>query len=81
MDGKHNVLKHYKFFIQVGLNIMRYRKEQGLTQLELAEMTGYSRNQIQRVETAASVPTLPLLLDVSEALNVPLERLLEVRDR
>lgn len=24
--------KHYKDYIQIGLNIMRYRKEQGLTQ-------------------------------------------------
>ena len=23
--------KHYKDYIQIGLNIMRYRKEQGLT--------------------------------------------------
>ncbi len=71
--------RHYKFFIQVGLNLMRCRKEQGLTQEQLADMTGYSRNQIQRVETASSAPSLALLLDVSEALMVPLERLLEIR--
>ena len=34
--------KHYKKYIQIGLNILHYRKEQGLTQLQLAEMTGYS---------------------------------------
>lgn len=71
--------KHYKAYIQIGLNIMRCRKEQGLPQWQLAEMTGYSRNQIQRVETAGAAPTAALLLDVSEALNVPLERLLEIR--
>jgi len=71
--------KHYKAYIQIGLNIMRCRKEQGLTQLQLAEMAGYSRNQIQRVKTAGAAPTVALLLDVSEALNVPLERLLEIR--
>ena len=38
--------KHYKAYIQIGLNILHYRKEQGLTQEALAEMTGYSRNQI-----------------------------------
>lgn len=72
--------KHYKQYIQIGLNIMRCRKEQGLTQDELAEMTGYSRNHIQRVETAVSKPTVGLLLDVAEALHVPLERLLELRE-
>ena len=72
--------KHYKAYIQIGLNIMRYRKEQGITQEQLAEMIGCSRNQIQRVETAYAAPSVALLLDVSEALNVPLERLIEIRD-
>lgn len=71
--------KHYKTYIQIGLNILHYRKEQGLTQMQLAEMTGYSRNQIQRVETAASTPSVAILYDISEALNVPIEKLLEIR--
>ena len=57
--------KHYKAYIQIGLNILHYRKEQGLTQEALAEMTGYSRNQIQRVETAYSKPSVGILLDIS----------------
>lgn len=71
--------KHYKAYIQIGLNILRYRKEQGLTQEQLADMTGHSRNHIQRVETAYTAPTVATLLDISEALGVPLERLLEMR--
>ena len=54
--------KHYKDYIQIGLNIMRYRKEQGLTQDQLSEMAGYSRNHLQRVETAVCKPTAGLLL-------------------
>ncbi len=69
--------KHYNDYVQIGLNIMRYRKEAGYTQLQLAEMTGYSHQHIQRVETASSKPTVGLLLDVSQALHVPIERLLE----
>jgi len=71
--------KHYKKYIQIGLNILHYRKEQGLTQFQLAEMTGYSRNQIQRVETAAAAPSIAILYDISEALDVPIEKLLEIR--
>ena len=71
--------KHYKKYIQIGLYILHYRKEQGLTQLQLAEMTGYSRNQIQRVETAAAAPSIAILYDISEALDVPIEKLLEIR--
>ena len=72
-------MKHYKTYIQIGLNILRYRKEQGLTQEQLAEIIGYSRHQIQRVETANVIPSLPILLDIAEALNVPIEKLLEIR--
>ena len=71
--------KHYKEYIQIGLNILHYRKEQGLTQEQLADLAGYSQNHIQRVETAVSKPTVGLLLDVSKALNVPIEKLLEIR--
>ena len=71
--------KHYKDYIQIGLNMMRYRKEQGLTQDQLSEMAGYSRNHVQRVETAVCKPTVGLLLDVSEVLGVPVERLMEIR--
>lgn len=71
--------KHYKAYMQIGLNIMRYRKEQGLTQEQLADLPGCSRNHIQRVETASSKPTVGLLLDLSEALQVPIERLIEIR--
>lgn len=71
--------RHYKDYIQIGLNIMRFRKERGLTQEELADLTGYTRNHIQRVETAYSKPTVGLLLDVSKALDVSIERLFEIR--
>lgn len=71
--------KHYKEYVQIGLNIMRYRKERGLTQEKLAEMIGYSRNQLQRAETAVAAPTLGLLFEISKALNVPMERLIEIR--
>ena len=71
--------RHYNEYVQIGLNIMRCRKEAGYTQLQLAEMTGYSHQHIQRVETANSKTTVGLLLDVSQVLNVPIERLLEIR--
>ena len=81
MSQGHYVIKYYKYFVQIGLNIMRFRKERGLTQKELGDMTGYSYSQIGRVESASSVPTLALLLDVAEALDVPLEWILEDRKR
>lgn len=61
--------KHYNEYVQIGLNIMRCRKEAGYTQMELAEMTGYSHQHIQRVETANSKPTVGLLLEVSQGAS------------
>lgn len=71
--------KHYKAYIQIGLNILHYRKEQGLTQEQLADMTGYSRQQIQRVETANAAPSVAVLMDISAALGIPIERFFEMR--
>ncbi|MBQ6799013.1 MAG: helix-turn-helix transcriptional regulator [Oscillospiraceae bacterium] len=72
--------KHYKTYIKIGLNILHYRKEQGLTQEELAEMTNYSRNHIQKIETAASVPSVDALLDIAKALDIPPCKLFEFKD-
>lgn len=71
--------KHYKAYIQIGLNILHYRKEQGLTQAQLAEMTSYSRNQIQRVETAYAAPSVAILMDIAAALDIPIAKLFETR--
>ena len=72
--------KHYKTYIKVGLNILHYRKERGLTQEMLAEMTNYSRNHIQKIETAAAVPSVDALLDIAQALEIPPCKLLEFKD-
>ena len=71
--------KYHEIYVQIGLNIMRYRKERKLTQEQLADRIGYSRQQVQRVETAVTAPSLAILLDISEALQVPLERLIAIK--
>ena len=71
--------KYHDVYVQIGLNIMRCRKERKLTQEQLADRIGYSRQQVQRVETAAAAPSVDILLDISEALQVPLERLIAIK--
>ncbi len=71
--------KHYKTYVKIGLNIMYNRKEQGITQMQLAEMTSYSRNHIQQIETACAVPSVDALLDISDALRIPITKLFETR--
>ena len=61
------------------LTYSRARDRQKSLASSFSEMAGYSRNHLQRVETAVCKPTVGLLLDVSEVLGVPVERLMEIR--
>ncbi len=72
--------KNFDVWLGIGLNILHYRKEQGMTQLQLAEKAGISNAYIQRIETAASSCTLDTLIDIAEALRIPLKKLFEFKD-
>ncbi len=72
--------KNFDVWLGIGLNILHYRKEQGMTQMQLAEKANISTNYLQRVETAASSCTLDTLIDIAEALKIPLKKLFEFRD-
>ncbi len=75
-------MKHNNFDIRlaIGLNILHYRKELGMTQMQLAEKCDLSRNHIQRIETAVSSCSLDTLINIAEALNIPLVKLFEFKD-
>ncbi len=72
--------KYFDTWLAIGLNILHYRKEQGMTQMQLAERCNISRTYMQRIETAASSCTLNTLIDIAEALKIPLKKLFEFRD-
>lgn len=72
--------KYFDIWLGIGLNILYYRKEQGLTQMQLAEKCNVSKNHIQRIETAVSGCSVEVLSDIAEALNIPLKKLFEFRD-
>lgn len=76
-------IRHHKEWIQIGLNILHYRKEQRLTQQQLSDLCGEqgpSRNYIQRVESGASSCSLDTLIDLAKALNIPLYKLFEFKE-
>lgn len=54
---------------QIGRNIQRIRQVQNITQAELAEMVHLSVIHISHIETGASMPSLPTLLDICNALE------------
>lgn len=72
--------KNYDIWLKIGLNILHYRKEQGLTQEQLAEKCNISRTYMQKIETASSSCSLDTLIDISQSLNIPLKKIFEFRD-
>ena len=67
----------------IGEKIASLRKQQNLTQEQLAAACGedgVSRNYIQRIETGVSSCSLDTLIDIADALNIPLYKLFEFKE-
>lgn len=61
---------------KLGLNIAKYRKLKGLTQLEFSNIVGVSRTHLSNIEVSNGVmPSLELLFRVADALNVEVSEL------
>lgn len=63
-------------YYQIGQNIRRFRKKQGLTQEQLAEMINISVPHMSHIETGSTKLSLPVLAELSEALNISTDDLL-----
>lgn len=61
---------------KIGYRISRCRKRMKISQAELAELTNLSVGYISHIETGKKKPSLEVLVRVSEALNVTVDRLL-----
>ena len=70
--------KYSEEFKRLGLNIQYYRKLNGLTQLQLAEIVNISRTHISNIEApnVDATISLELLLDIAKALNISVSQLL-----
>ena len=60
----------------IGVRIRRLRKEQGLTQQTLAEMSGQEPSNISHIERGATKLSLPTLVSVANALEVTVDQIL-----
>lgn len=65
---------------QLGLNIAYYRKQRGLSQLQLAEMVDISRTHMSRIEIADCAVSLDVVFDICDALQVTPAKLFDFRD-
>ena len=57
----------------IGIRIKLKRKEHGLSQEELAEKIGFSKNHLSGIECGKNTPTLPFLFAICNALGETLD--------
>lgn len=58
-------------------NLRPLREMAGLSQAQLAQISGVSQSHISKLEIAKDSPTLKTLLKLAQALNVPVQALLD----
>ena len=56
-------------------NLKFFRQKKSLTQEQLAELVGVRRETIMRLEKAQYNPSLKLAVDISRAVNAPIEEI------
>ncbi len=60
------------FFARVAKQVTQQRKARGLSQKELAELTGTTQSAIARLESGGRPPRIDTLLRIAEALDCEL---------
>lgn len=56
-------------------HLKAYRQRKGLTQEQLAQQVGVRRETIMRLEKAQYNPSLKLAVDISRAVEAPIEEI------
>ena len=63
-------------YTAIGIRIRRLRKEQGLTQQALAELSHQEPSNISHIERGATKLSLPTIVNIANALGVSVDDLL-----
>lgn len=64
----------------IGQNIKKFRSERDMTQQDLAAICNFEKANLARIEAGRTNPTVSTLFKISEALNIPISKLLEIND-
>ncbi len=64
-------------YYQIGQQIRKYRKAQGLSQEQLAEKAGISVTHMSHIETGNTKLSLPVFVAIAETLEVQTDDLLQ----
>lgn len=67
-------------FVKVGSKITKYRKEQNLTQDDIAEKLFVSRQLVSKWENGTGVPSIDVLLELCKLFEITFEELLCLND-
>lgn len=71
--------EHFEEYKKLGLNIAYYRKERGLSQMQLADKIDISRTHMSRIENNDCAVSLDVIFSIARALNIPVVKLFEFR--
>lgn len=71
--------KHFEEYRKLGLNISYFRKEKGLSQMQLAEKVEISRTHMSRIENNDCAVSLDVIFSIAKALDIPVSKLFEFR--
>ncbi len=63
--------------VRIDNKVREYRVERGMTQQELADAAGVSRQSIISIETGRYVPSLPLALKFAQIFGCPTDELFQ----
>ena len=70
---------HSEEYKKLGLNIAYYRKEQNLSQIQLADKINVSRTHMSRIENNDCAVSLDVIFSIAKVLNIPVYKLFEFR--
>ena len=70
---------YYEQYRKLGLNISFYRKDRGLTQLQLAEKLEIDRSHMSAIELATVGVSLDVIFRICDVLNINPKDLFDFR--
>lgn len=71
--------QQYDKYRLLGLNIAYFRKENGLSQSQLAELVNISRTHMSRIETAECAVSLDVVFQICDVLNVSPQKIFDFK--
>lgn len=71
--------QHYEEYKKLGLNIAYYRKDKGLSQMELSEKIDISRTHMSRIENNDCAVSLDVIFSIAQVLDISVSKLFEFR--